>query len=68
MTIKTSQACGECRHGPCRPPTHLANFLCEKGHKPRFYLPRGPDLEPWGWRRKCGDFEILLQPEGNQAT
>ena len=33
---------------------------CDKGHKPRFYMPREtyPHYEnDWGWKRKCADFE-----------
>lgn len=32
---------------------------CEKGHKPRFYMPRGeyPFLySEGGWKRKCSDY------------
>ncbi len=33
---------------------------CTKGHKPRFYNPKGsyPHFEnEWGWKRKCAEFE-----------
>ena len=31
--------------------------LCEKHHRPKFYLPRSPMCELWGWKRRCSDFE-----------
>lgn len=50
--------CDECRHctfHDCGDP-----ITCGKGHKPRFYMPRGdyPHYEnDWGWKRRCEDFQ-----------
>jgi hypothetical protein len=34
-----------------------AKFLCLKGHKPRFYLPKNDiHTENWGYKRKCLDY------------
>ncbi|MBW2636959.1 MAG: hypothetical protein JRC86_05470 [Deltaproteobacteria bacterium] len=30
---------------------------CGKGHKPKFYMPRGPNDFEYGFKRKCADFE-----------
>jgi hypothetical protein len=32
---------------------------CEKGHKPRFYMPKSdnPLCNDWGWKRNCEDYE-----------
>jgi hypothetical protein len=38
----------------------IDGMTCEKGHKPRFYMPKGtyPHYDSgWGWKRKCSDFE-----------
>jgi len=34
-------------------------MVCGKGHRPRFYLPKGeyPHYsDDWGWKRKCADY------------
>lgn len=44
---------------------NLADFseeklICTKGHKPRFYLPKGtyPRYEnDWGYKRRCNDYK-----------
>lgn len=50
--------CDECAHAG---EDAYGDFLCSKGHKPRFYKPRtGKDgyLEfDWGYKRRCLDFE-----------
>lgn len=49
--------CEDCKFCDMRPEDGM---LCEKGHKPRFYVPQGtyPHYESgWGWKRKCADFE-----------
>ena len=47
--------CSECRH------FEVIRFglsdTCDEGHKPRFYKPRSPIDEDWGYKRKCEDFE-----------
>ena len=54
-TMKTRH-CDECKHCDMRP---LAGMVCEKGHKPRFYMPRDsyPYSNGWGWKRKCFDYD-----------
>ncbi len=29
---------------------------CMKGHKPRFYTPRSPIDQDYGWKRVCDDY------------
>jgi hypothetical protein len=56
MAVKT-RSCEDC---------NLADFtgerlVCTKGHKPRFYMPKGtyPHYEnEWGYKRRCEDFEL----------
>ena len=31
--------------------------VCLKGHRPRFYMPKGPMDGDWGYKRRCEDFE-----------
>jgi len=53
--------CADCEHADMR--GDLKNpLVCTKGHKPRFYMPRGDPFYPypdrtWGWKRKCADFQ-----------
>ena len=56
LTMKTRH-CDECTHCDF---TVNDKMHCNKGHKPRFYMPKGtyPHFEnDWGWKRKCADFE-----------
>ncbi len=48
--------CDECTHCDMRP---IGGMTCEKGHKPRFYMPRDkyPYCNNWGWKRKCADYD-----------
>ena len=32
--------------------------MCLKGHRPRFYMPRGPMDMEWGFKRRCADFSV----------
>lgn len=49
MTRRASQ-CDLC--------TQWAGTLpCAAGHRPRFYLPRSPYDDAWGWKRRCADFD-----------
>lgn len=31
--------------------------VCGLRHRPRFYMPRHPLHDGWGWKRKCDDFK-----------
>lgn len=31
--------------------------VCGLGHRPRFYMPRDPPPDGWGWKRRCEDFK-----------
>ena len=58
--LKTRQ-CEECAHAD-----YSGELMkCGKGHRPRFYLPKGnyPYDEYWGWKRRCADFKAG-QPAG----
>lgn len=55
--------CDECKHG--RPygakkrwaiGIITAGMGCEKGHVPRFYLPKHTLDTGYGWKRRCDDF------------
>lgn len=37
---------------------------CEAGHRPRFYVPRSPYDDSWGWKRKCADFDTVTYTRG----
>lgn len=58
---KPANRCEDCIHfstdliaGSCE-----TDVLCEKGHRPRFYMPRNhnPYDDLAGWKRRCNDFE-----------
>jgi len=38
---------------------------CDKGHKPRFYMPKSeyPFSCAWGWKRKCSEWKAG-EPKG----
>lgn len=31
-------------------------FTCDKGHRPRYYQPKGPMDENYGYKRRCDDY------------
>lgn len=36
---------------------HEERLVCLKGHKPKFYLPSRIQVDDFGYKRRCGDFE-----------
>ena len=50
-----TQDCCACEHREFVGETGLR---CRAGHKPRFYLPRWPHDEAYGWKRRCTDFTL----------
>lgn len=36
---------------------HEPVFKCAKGHKPKFYLPKRVQVDDFGYKRRCEDFE-----------
>ena len=50
--------CDECRFfNPWRAAIPAPSNLCQNGHRPRFYLPRNPLDQDYGWKRKCPDYK-----------
>lgn len=58
--IKT-QFCNECIHADFHHDGRLRK--CNKGHKPKFYLPQDYLDDNYGYKRKCEDFEPTAKPE-----
>lgn len=56
MTIKT-QYCDECQHWVVDA-SNAPFRTCNKGHKPRLYMPKGAMDTDWGYKRKCKDFDL----------
>ncbi len=50
-----TQHCADCSYFEYD--VHAAEALCEKGHKLRFFLPKGPMDFGYGWKRRCTDFD-----------
>ena len=50
---KPAAQCWECDHHRDTGET----LVCSKGHKPRFYAPRGNFDFEYGWKRRCKDFK-----------
>ncbi len=50
----TARHCDGCTH--CYM-VQILGMTCEKGHKPRFYMPKHPNCNEWGWKRKCSDYK-----------
>ena len=50
-----TQNCRECRHYD-----QIQDNPCTIGHKPRYYIPRKMWDAPWGYRKKCADFEVMV--------
>lgn len=44
--------CQECKHHDFSGD----KLKCLEGHKPRFFTPRSPVDDNWGWKRRCEDF------------
>lgn len=44
---------------PVIPGDDYTNYVkeCGKGHKPRFYKPKGPTDYEYGFKRRCADFK-----------
>lgn len=59
-----AQACDFCQHFDFGENSESEPFVwirkpgCTKGHKVRFYLPRSPMDQDWGWKRRCDDFQL----------
>ena len=49
-----ARQCADCEHFEFKWPYEEAE--CFMGHKPRFYQPRNPNDDDWGWKRRCEDF------------
>ena len=49
--------CDECRLWKRYQARHDSLVICRAGHRPRFYQPRSPVDETWGFKRTCGDFK-----------
>lgn len=52
--MKPARHCDECQHWHGL--VGIPGERCDKGHVPRFYQPRGPMDQDWGWKRRCEDF------------
>lgn len=42
--------------------------ICAKDHKPRFYQPKRGlmgwyNIDEWGWKRRCDDFDAVVTIE-----
>lgn len=59
------QHCDECRywHGF----VGIPGERCDKGHQPRFYMPRGPMDQEFGYKRRCADYE-QSRPAGQKGA
>jgi hypothetical protein len=51
--VKTQQ-CYQCAH---RNFEAELDSICDKGHKPKFFIPRSALDQNYGWKRKCADYE-----------
>jgi len=49
--------CDECRYW--QNPKSVKHSGCDKGHRPRFYVPKRPNDLDWGWKRRCEDFREI---------
>lgn len=49
-----TRQCAECQRFEYD--IHANEAECEKGHKMRFFMPKGPMDFNYGWKRKCDDF------------
>jgi hypothetical protein len=67
--MKTSH-CDECAYLDSQ--RRYDEVPCDKGHKPKFYKPRGALDTDYGWKRKCADFRDkasnpIRTPDGVQS-
>lgn len=55
-----TQYCDECSHARYSYDQHGfgGEFWCSKGHKPRFYMPKGYMDYDHGYKRRCVDFKL----------
>ena len=59
-----AQACDFCQHfdfgetSESEPFAWILKPSCAKGHTPRFFSPRDPMDQDWGWKRRCDDFQL----------
>jgi hypothetical protein len=60
MSRRAAQ-CLDCRHRSLN--DEAGRLACLRGHKPRFYPPRDMRDVSWGWKRRCSDFLLRLQPD-----
>ena len=50
--------CDECKHfAPYRPIGSTEKVVCWRGHRPRFYTPKGAGDTDYGYKRKCDDYK-----------
>ena len=59
MGVKTHH-CEECTYHRAVLGNELA---CAYDHKPRWFSPKGPLDQNYGWKRKCEDFRELKKPD-----
>jgi len=48
-----AKQCALCKHFYCDDDW---NGICKLGYKPRFFQPRSPIDNGWGWKRQCDDY------------
>lgn len=53
---KKARWCDDCQHHKIT----FTSLVCAKGHKPRFYTPKGM-LDAFGWKRRCEDFRPIAK-------
>jgi len=61
----TTRQCDECKYSYHR--EWDTRLHCHKGHNPRFYQPKSPTDQYWGYKRDCNDF-IPIIPDTAQIT
>lgn len=54
--MKPASHCDDCAHWDRESDTYTADD-CKMGHRPRFFVPRGPLDSEYGFKRRCDDFE-----------
>lgn len=52
-----ARQCDECKWYA----NNATDHVCRKQHFPRFYKPRSPMDQNWGWKRKCDDYEEQMK-------
>lgn len=55
---KITRHCDECEYGNSDKPAAL---VCDKGHKPKWYMPKSGIDTDWGYKRKCAEFSAKVR-------